>query len=567
MKKRSFAGLTMAAMMTASALPMNAWADAPEVNHDETLTIEVYDVAANYQGMQTGWYAKEIKDRFNIELNIVAPQVSGDAASLYQTRCASGDLGDIIILDNADMQDCVDVGLIADISEELPNYENIMKYEEQINLFNDAMNEAIGKEGIYAIPAQMNSNGPTEYKEDTVYTMPRMEWDHYVEVGAPEMKNLDDLLDTLKKIQDAYPTNEAGDKTYALSLWPDWDGTSIENVNQITKWYGQEVNGSVLIGNDNSITPLTDKDGAYYKMLKFLYQANQMGLVDPDSATQDWNAACDKMRQGRVHLFWYNWQRGFWNSPEKGEARQNYCAIPVGDMNVFQASDTYYGDGRVWAIGSGVSDEDRARILEFMDWLCSPEGLTMQHIGQEDFIYTVNDDGTYTLTDVGLTRFSADPEVPEELGGGSWNDGNNPVNQWMVAGVEMNPVTGETFSSDYWASYIKQNDTATTKEWAEKFGAANEVEYLKENGMLEPVPSVNLALAIDTTDIALIRSQCGDQVKTTSWKAIFAADDAEFDQLWDDMCTTLNGLGWEQLVEFDTEKYQPVIAAREAAEE
>ena len=567
MKKRSFAGLTMAAMMTASALPMNAWADAPEVNHDETLTIEVYDVAANYQGMQTGWYAKEIKDRFNIELNIVAPKVSGDAASLYQTRCASGDLGDIIILDNSDMQDCVDVGLIADISEELPNYENIMKYEEQINLFNDAMNEAIGKEGIYAIPAQMNSNGPTEYKEDTVYTMPRMEWDHYVEVGAPEMKNLDDLLDTLKKIQDAYPTNEAGDKTYALSLWPDWDGTSIENVNQITKWYGQEVNGSVLIGNDNSITPLTDKDGAYYKMLKFLYQANQMGLVDPDSATQDWNAACDKMRQGRVHLFWYNWQRGFWNSPEKGEERQNYCAIPVGDMNVFQASDTYYGDGRVWAIGSNVSDEDRARILEFMDWLCSPEGLTMEHIGQEGLIYTVNDDGTYTLTDVGLTRFSADPEVPEELGGGSWNDGNNQVNQWMVAGVEMNPVTGETFSSDYWASYIKQNDTATTKEWTEKFGAANEVEYLKENGMLEPVPSVNLALAIDTTDIALIRSQCGDQVKTTSWKAIFAADDAEFDQLWDDMCTTLNGLGWEQLVEFDTEKYQPVIAAREAAEE
>lgn len=567
MKKRSFAGLTMAAMMTASALPMNAWADAPEVNHDETLTIEVYDVAANYQGMQTGWYAKEIKDRFNIELNIVAPQVSGDAASLYQTRCASGDLGDIIILDNSDMQDCVDVGLIADISEELPNYENIMKYEEQINLFNDAMNEAIGKEGIYAIPAQMNSNGPTEYKEDTVYTMPRMEWDHYVEVGAPEMKNLDDLLDTLKKIQDAYPTNEAGDKTYALSLWPDWDGTSIENVNQITKWYGQEVNGSVLIGNDNSITPLTDKDGAYYKMLKFLYQANQMGLVDPDSATQDWNAACDKMRQGRVHLFWYNWQRGFWNSPEKGEERQNYCAIPVGDMNVFQASDTYYGDGRVWAIGSNVSDEDRARILEFMDWLCSPEGLTMEHIGQEGLIYTVNDDGTYTLTDVGLTRFSADPEVPEDLGGGSWNDGNNQVNQWMVAGVEMNPVTGETFSSDYWASYIRQNDTATTKEWTEKFGAANEVEYLKENGMLEPVPSVNLALAIDTTDIALIRSQCGDQVKTTSWKAIFAADDAEFDQLWDDMCTTLNGLGWEQLVEFDTEKYQPVIAAREAAEE
>mgnify|MGYP000317558248 CR=1 FL=1 len=58
MKKKNVASMAMAAMMAAGALPMNAWA-APEVNHDETLTIEVYDVAANYQGMQTGWYANQ----------------------------------------------------------------------------------------------------------------------------------------------------------------------------------------------------------------------------------------------------------------------------------------------------------------------------------------------------------------------------------------------------------------------------------------------------------------------------------------------------------------------------
>ena len=48
------------------------------------------------------------------------------------------------------MQDCVDVGLIADISEDLPNYENLMKYEEQISLFNDSINEVIGTEGVYS---------------------------------------------------------------------------------------------------------------------------------------------------------------------------------------------------------------------------------------------------------------------------------------------------------------------------------------------------------------------------------------------------------------------------------
>ena len=49
------------------------------------------------------------------------------------------------------------------------------------------------------------------------------------------------------------------------------------------------------------------------------------------------------------------------------------------------------------------------------------------------------------------------------------------------------------------------------------------------------------------------------------FQAIFASDDAEFDQMWDEMCVTLEGLGWDQLVEFDTDKYQAVVDAREAA--
>ena len=87
----------------------------------------------------------------------------------------------------------------------------------------------------------------------------------------------------------------------------------------------------------------------------------------------------------------------------------------------------------------------------------------MQHIGQEGFIYTVNDDGTYTLTDAGMTRFADDPQVPEELGGGSWTDGNNQVNQWLVASIEMNPETGETFGSDYWASFLEKITQQQTK--------------------------------------------------------------------------------------------------------
>ena len=540
-------------------------AAAPAVSHDEELTLEVYDVAANYQGLQTGWYGKILKDKFNLVLNIIAPQVSGDGQALYQTRTAAGNLGDIVLLDNAIMQECVDVGLIADMSAEIKNYPNLMKYWEQIEQFNAGIGD-----GIWAIAPEMNTNGPTAYMAETVSSLPRIPWDFYTELGRPELNNLDDLLNVLKDMQDAHPTNEAGDKAYGMTLWKDWDGggqqVTIENVNQLTKWYGQEVNGAVLIGEDHSITPLTDKDGAYYKMLKFFFKANQLGIVDPDSATQDWNATCDKMKQKRTYLVWNNWMQGFTNSPEIGEKGANYMGMPLADMKVFQTSDSYYGSGRVFGIGSQVSEENKARIMEFFDWLASPEGATVQHIGTEGIIYTVNDDGTYTLTEDGYNRFTSEIMIPEDQGGGNWTDGNNQVNQWIVAGIEMNPVTGETYGSDLWASYLEKNNTKTAKEWRELYGAQNEVEYLKNNGMMNPVAYINKSLTVDTTDIGLIRSQCRTIICDTSWKAIFAADEAEFDALWDDMCTQLEGFGWNDLVAFDTEKYQPVIEARKAAQ-
>ena len=81
----------------------------------DTLTIDVFAENANYQGLQSGWFAKIIKDKFNIELNIIAPNISGQ--SIYQTRSAAGELGDIVCLGSEKMKDCVEAGLIYDMTD------------------------------------------------------------------------------------------------------------------------------------------------------------------------------------------------------------------------------------------------------------------------------------------------------------------------------------------------------------------------------------------------------------------------------------------------------------------
>jgi len=104
------------------------------------MTIEWYNVAANYTGIQPGWFGKIIKDKFNIELNIIAPQVLGQ--TLYQTRAAAGNLGDVVLLDNSDFLDCIKSGLVMDISGVIGNYKNLMSWDTQIKAFNRSIPNA-----------------------------------------------------------------------------------------------------------------------------------------------------------------------------------------------------------------------------------------------------------------------------------------------------------------------------------------------------------------------------------------------------------------------------------------
>ena len=529
----------------------------------DTMTIEIFDVAANYQGVQTGWFAKVVKDRFNIELNIIAPQVAGDA--IYQTRSSSGNLGDILILESGQFKECVDAGLIKDISADIWNYSNLADYKDQIDVLNNGL-EGNDNGATYGIPTEMLSTSPTSYSQDTIYSSPLLRWDLYKELGTPDIADLDGLLDVLEQMMEKHPTNDAGDACYAMSLWPDWDGgdgmLGIANVVQLTTWYGEKIKGSAILKPDGTFIPLTDKNGTYYKILKFLYEANQRGLVDPDSATQDWNSACAKMSAGQVYLMCYRWKTGFWNSTERLKDGTGFIFTPVADQDYYTDADAYYGSGRVWAVGSQVDDEKYAKIMEFLDWYASPEGLMFQHSGIEGFNYEVGEDGKFTQ--INSNALMDNLNVPEEWGGGGYNDGNNAINQWIVNANSINPLTGETYAVTYWSSYKEETLTDMKREWRERFDAEEPADYMKKNNKLIISPNVSVSLPTDTADISVIRNQCNETICDYSWRMIYASDDANFDALWDEMSKTLDGYGFQDLVKFDTDKYQIELDAKNA---
>jgi putative aldouronate transport system substrate-binding protein len=380
------------------------------------------------------------------------------------------------------------------------------------------------------------------------------------------MKNMSDLLNTLKKMQDKYPKTQDGKPITAITLWKDWDGFIMENARWLCNWYGFEEpaeTSSVLLNAAGNVQNVTDDNGIYRQMLKFFYDANKMGLVDPDSASQDWNKVSQKLTNKQVDLLWYSWETGFYNTIEKGQKKDGNISVPISDLHIIQDGDAYYGDGRVFAISSKAKDSKR--IMKFLDWVVSPEGMRYLVDGIEGFNYTKQDNGKLKYTDKGQTAFTNNLTVPAEYGGGGYKDGQSAINTLIMSDFTKDPGSGEFYNPNYWSATLEANKTTLTNEWTQKYQAKDAVDYYKKNNMINIVPSINASLGSDSSDIKTKRSQCKALVVDTSWKMVFSRNENEFNQLWQKMKTELAGQGWKDLVNIDTERCKDLVELRAKA--
>jgi multiple sugar transport system substrate-binding protein/putative aldouronate transport system substrate-binding protein len=91
-------------------------------------------------------------------------------------------------------------------------------------------------------------------------------------------------------------------------------------------WYGEKIKGSVIVKPDTRIHR-TDKSASYYKILHFLNDASRMGLVDPDSGTQNGIPHVPKCQPVQVYLMWYQLAGRFLEFTGKTEKRQRVIFV------------------------------------------------------------------------------------------------------------------------------------------------------------------------------------------------------------------------------------------------
>lgn len=563
---------TSATVETSASAQPTATEPAAALTFKDELTVDYYSFAGNFSGLVTGWGAKILKDKFNLKINVIAPNISGQA--IYQTRSAAGNLGDMVSLNSEQLTESVNAGLFLDMTDLLNQYGTNLKTITAAGI--KSSQNFLKTDKIYAIPECVSSLSPTDplpaVDGATVTTQSGgaayLRWDLYQAVGAPKLNTMEDLLPVLQQMQEANPTSISGKKTYAISMFKDWDGQAMKAIwESFPTMYGYEFcpgTSTILTYGDPTelkTQRLDDDNGLYYRTLKFYFQANQMGLVDPDSPSLTWDTTCAKVKDGQTLFYWWSWASiSQYNTQAMSNADKpsGFAFVPIADAKYY---DSGYNPLGQWSGYMSISakTKDPARLIALLDWMATPEGEETLAAGPKG-LYWEEKDGLPVLTEFGIAgKNDSSLAVPEEWGGGIYSD--NLQLPMIIYWFENNPNYNVPYNPNMWPSYLAGAATKLDKSWQAAYGAESMLDYITKNNMLSVAPGNSYVPPADSEDIKNARSQCSNAIITASWQMVFAKDQAAFDSLWQDMKTQIQGLGWEEILKVDMQNAKDYNAA------
>lgn len=522
----------------------------------KVVNLQVFSMPTNFSGAVTGWWADVLKEKVGVKLEILPSGDQGEQK--LQALMAGGELPDIVVFKTQQqVEDAVKANLLVNLDEHIAKLPNVAKNAgTALQYYRDTASNGTGK--AYAVP---NNVGPALVGNELNYG-PYLRWDLYKQLGMPEVNKLEDYLPLLKKMQDLEPKNKDGQKTYGFTLWKDWDSIAML------------LSGMPLVGIDsgdpslpflqvnymtNETKSILAPDSEYIRMLKFYFQANQMGLVDPDSLTQRYDSALEKANQGRVLLSWWPWFAAGYNTAHvNDEPVKGFRPVFSKDMRPFKPGDSPFGD--TWAIGIGKSTKNLDAALQYLDFNYSYEGNELIFNGPKGVIWDVDSKGQSYVTDQGWDMLTNNKDMP---GGGKLVDGISFVRSTGgLSGAVINPKNNQPLHYGVWASTLQHNPNKLEADWQKVTGYKTTVAMLEDKKMTSTNSIASKLIPTMPDDMTTLKNKIGEVVKTDSWLAVFAKNEAEFQKYIDDMTKKAEGLGLQKLLDWNNASWK---AAQEKA--
>ncbi len=521
------------------------------------ITLTVFSQLANYSGEQVGWSSTILLDKFNVILNIVP-----DQNGAFDTRMEAGDLGDIVVLgSDTSFQRAEQAGLLFDWEEDdiLSEYGPYIKENMSIALEKNRGMSSDNK--IHGFGHNISESGSF----DAFFYTWDIRWDLYSEIGKPEVNELEDLIPIFEEMKKVCPTDEAGNPTYAVYPWPDWDGNMVMYVKSTaTSYYGYDEFGMGLYDpTDGSFYGALDDNSPYLRCLNFYNQLYQKGLVCPDSMTTEYTTMAEKVKKGGVFFSIFNYAGSdIFNTEEHLAGNQMMCSLVPSEASPIVYGQSALGGNRYWTIGA--KSEYPELCMEIINYLCTPEGRMTMEYGPQGLCWDYDEDGNTYFTDFGRTAYTdkQNTQMPEPYTG-SFQDGTLQINNTTWSIDAFNPDSnGERYNYKFWASEQGDARCDTEADWRAWSGCTSTDQYMI-SGNYTVSPSSEYVEADRSGDFDTTWTQVANCIVTNTWKAIYATSDDEYEKIVADMIKEANDLGYQQCVDWCIEQ----AAIRKAAED
>lgn len=509
-----------------------------EMYGEDNIQLTVYSQTANYSGKLTGWFAKLLKDKFNCEITIIP-----DSDGAFDTRMESGSLGDIVIFgsDGDEYKRAVEQGKLFDWNEDdiLSDFGGYVKENMPYALEkNMDINETNGAgRTVYGFAHDV-ATSPADH-QSFMYTWD-VRWDLYDQLGRSEVKDLDDFIELMVQMKEICPTDDNGNPTYAVSLWPDWDGNMVMYVKAFASaYYGYDELEMGLYDVENGDYHFAlESDGPYLESLKFFNKLYQNNLVDPNSMTQTYDEMREKFTAGGAFFSIFNYAGSMlYNTDEHKADNKIMLSLSPDEASPIAYGMNVMGADRIWTIGADTKYPELCMAI--INYLATPEGFMTYKYGPKDLNWYYDDDGLTRFTEFGEKCYTdSETAMPDEWGGGSFKDGcaylaiSNTT--WSIDAT--NPDSnGETYNPESWTSRRKEASCDTEQAWREFTGCTSVEQYLDGRSYKVSIGGASYSAGTRSDELEIIWEQVKNCIVNYSWKAIYAKDDAEFESIVNEM--------------------------------
>lgn len=521
---------------------------------EEIITLDVFSETSSYIGIQGGWIADVLKKKFGVKLNIIPYSEEVDKEIKKGEYAA-----DILYWNSLNYNTAVKNHMLYDwnknglldkygsyIKENMPDA--IKKNREMTSTITNG-----GSDALYGLGSDVAASRKDH--QAFFYTWD-LRWDIYKKLGYPEVKDLEDYGKLMGDMVKACPTDDSGNKTYAVSLWSDWDpdkGSDQAMAYNIrlmaAAYFGYDAMGLGFYDSETGkYHDALEKDGPYLEVLKYYNSLYQAGLLDPASRTQTFEENQKKAENGSVMSSVVDYGGSLvYNTSQHTKAGKLMHSMKPGEACPIVYGINPEGLDSFWTIGAKTKYPEKC--MELINWLCTPEGTLTSMYGPKDLCWKYNDKKKTEFTELGK-KCNENPSTRLKNGyRGTFMDGRLQLPAtWTISA--SNPETeGETYDSRRWESNLPKPETEIQKDWCDKTESVGVEDYMKKgNYTISPATSYEegaKSKKLQETWEKVIKELCAD-----SWKAIYAKTDKQYDDIVDAMIKKCKKSGYKECAEW-----------------